>query len=169
MVSTGRISVLVSKDLQTLLSAIREIPREVNAELRKHTRIVAEPVWQEAVRANLSDRLETRVLGDTARAAVSDTNILLRSGGIGTTADGTPISELALPTEYGGQREEFVTVRNRQGTSFKRRTKRQFKLPRARGYVVNPAAREVIPRIVSLWVQTTVRTIHESFEKGGAR
>jgi hypothetical protein len=165
---SGRISVLVSTELQILLSAIRELPKEVAAQNRKHTRAEAEPIWQDEVRGQVVDRQQTRVLSDTARVAVTDSNVLLRSGGIGKT-HGTPNSVIAKGTEFGADHNFTRTVTNRKGTSFKRHTKRQFNLPRARGYVVYPAALLVIPRLVSLWVQTTVRTIHEQFEKGGAR
>ena len=168
MTSSGRISLLVSKDLATLVQAVRGLDREVAAQLRKHTRVVVEPVWQEAVRGQVSDRAQTRILSDTARAAVSDSNVTLKSGGTGKT-HGTPNSVLARGEEFGADRTFTKTLVSKTGKSYKRRTKAQFRLPRSRGYVVYPAAREVIPRIASLWVQTAVRTVHEVFEKGGAR
>lgn len=166
---SGRISVLVSKELQTLLSATRSLPSEVNKQIRKHTRIVIEPVWKETVRSNVVDRLQTRALSDTSRVAVSDSQVTLKAGGIGQLSSGTPIPQIARAAEFGADPNFTRTVTNAQGTTFKRRTRRQFNLPRARGYVVYPAAREVIPRAVSLWVQTALRTIHETFESGGAR
>ena len=57
MAGSGRISVLVSNEMRTLLLAIRELPADLNREIRKHTKIVVEPVWQEAVRGNVVDRL----------------------------------------------------------------------------------------------------------------
>lgn len=168
MAKSGRISVLVSDELQTLLFAIRELPREVNAQIRKETRKVVEDVWKEAVRSNVTDRLQTRVLADTARVSVSDSNVLLRSGGIGKTKTGTPNSQLAYAVEFGADPRFTRTVTSSRGRPYKRRTKAQFELPRSRGYVVYPAARGVIPRIASLWVQTALRTIHENLERGGA-
>lgn len=167
MASSGRISLLISKDLATLVQAVRGMDREVAAQIRKHTRVVVEPVWQEAVRGHVVDRMQTRVLADTARAAVSDSNITLKSGGIGQMADGTPKSRLAFGVEFGADRKSVRTLVSKKGDLYNRRTKAQFKLPRSAGYVVYPAARSVIPRVASLWVQTAVRTIHEVFEKGG--
>lgn len=169
MASNGRISVLVSNEMQTLLFAVRSLPDETRAQLRKHTRIVVEPVWQEAVRSNVVDRMQTRVLSDTARASVSDLNVMLRSGGIGKMQDGTPKARLAKAVEFGADPRFTRTVLSANGRAYKRRTKAQFNLPRSRGYVVYPAARNVIPRVASLWTQTTVRTTHEVFERGGAR
>lgn len=169
MAFSGRVSVLVSKELQTLLSATRELDKDVNAQIRKQTRIVVEPVWKEAVRANVTNRFQTRVLGDTARVAVSDSNVMLRSAGVGKLANGTAIPGIAAAAEFGANRDSTRTVVSKLGKSYTRHTKRQLKMPRRGGYVVFPAAREVIPRIVSLWISTAVRTMHETFEKGGAR
>ncbi|WP_349902605.1 hypothetical protein [Parafrigoribacterium humi] len=169
MASSGRISLLVSSPLATLVQAVKGMDKEVTAQIRKHTKPVAEPVWQEAVRGNVTDRLQTRVLSDTARVAVSDSNIMLRSGGIGKMTNGTPKSLLASAAEFGADPNKRITSHTKAGKAYTRRRGAQFKLPRSRGYVVFPAAREVIPRIASLWVQTAVRTVHEVFEKGGVR
>jgi hypothetical protein len=169
MVGSGRISVLASEDLQILSQALRGLDRELAAQIRAQTRKMAEPEWQEAVRGNVTNRLQTRVLSDSARAAVSDQNVMLRSGGIGKMSDGTPKASLALGAEFGANPDAQSTVVNRYGTRYQRHTHKQFRPPRSRGYVVWPAARNIIPRIASLWVQTAVRTIHEQFEKGGVR
>jgi hypothetical protein len=157
---SGRISVLVSKELLTLLQAVRVMPKEMTAEIRKHTRTVAEPVWREAVRGNVTTRLETRVLSDTARVSVSDSNVMLKSATVGKVAPGT---------EFGADPSATITTRSRNGKVYKRRRGTQFKPPRRRGYVVWSASSDVIPRIASLWVQTAIRTMHEVLEKGGVR
>lgn len=169
MASSGRISVLVSQELSTLLQAIRVMHREVNRVIRLHTKRAAEPIWQESVRGHVVDRMQTRVLSDTARVAVSDSNVTLKSGGVGRMLNGTPKSAIAFGAEFGADQNFERSVTSR-GTTYKRHTKRQFNLPRSRGYVVYPAARDSIPRLASLWVQTAVRTIHELLERmGGVR
>lgn len=169
MAFSGRISVLVSKDLQTLLSAVQELPKEVAAQVRKFTKADAEPIWQESVRGHVVTRLQTRALSDTARVAVSDSNVMLKSGGIGKLSSGLPISTIAQGVEFGANPAKQIQQRSRKGKTYTRRRGNVFGLPRSRGYVVYPAARDSIPRLASLWVQTTVRTIHETFEKGGAK
>lgn len=169
MATSGRISVLVSKELQALLGAIRELPRDVKAQVRKQTKLASNPIWQEEVRGHVVDRLQTRVFADSARVAVSDSNVTLRAGGVGNLSSGTPRSEVALAVEFGADPNAAIVTHSRNGTRYTRRRGRQFNLPRSRGYVVYPAARESIPRIVSLWIQTTIRTTHEAFEKGGAK
>jgi hypothetical protein len=164
----GRISLLVSKELQTLAQAIRGLDKEMSAQLRKHTKLVVGPVWQESVRGNVTNRLQTRVLSDSATVAVSDQNVMLRSGGIGRLSSGLPKSEIAFAAEFGANRDSTEEVVSSKGKRYQRHTRRQFKYARPRGYVVYPAASEIIPRIASLWVQTMLRTTHEKFEEGGA-
>lgn len=165
MAGTGRISLLVSHELQTLVQVARGLDREVAARLRKHTRDVAEPVFREEVRGRVTTRLETRVLSDTARVAVSDTNVTLKSATVGKV-HGVPASVLAAATEFGASPDRMVATRSRKGKAYDRRLGRVFKLPRRNGYVFHPAVRDSIPRLASLWIQTTVRTVAEQFEKG---
>lgn len=169
MASTGRISVLVSKELQTLLGAIRELPKDVNTQIRKQTKTAATPIWQESVRGHVVDRLQTRVFADSAQVAVSDRNVTLRAGGVGSLSSGTPRAIIAAAVEFGADPNGAVETTSRDGKRYTRRRGRQFNLPRKRGYVVYPAARDSIPRLASLWIQTTIRTVHEAFEKGGAK
>ena len=170
MATSGRISVLVSKELQTLLSAVWELPKEVNRVIRLHTKRAADPIWQESTRGHVVDRMQTRVLADTAKVAVTDSNVLLRSGATGKMANGTPKSLLASGVEFGADPDKIITSRTRSGTAYKRRRGRQFNLPRSKGYVVYQAARDSIPRLAKLWIQTAQRTVHEVIERmGGVR
>lgn len=168
MASSGRVSVLITRELQILLQAIREVPKETAKALRVHTQSAAAPIWQESVRGHVTDRMQTRVLSDTARVAVTDSNVLLKSATIGTMANGTPKSLLAAGTEFGADPNFTRNVTNAHGTTFRRHTKRQFLRPRSGGRVVYPAARDSIPRLVSLWVQTAQRTFMDLLERGGA-
>lgn len=167
MASVGRISVLVSKELMTLVQALDGADAELKKQIGKHTRIVVGPVWKESVLGLVTTRLQTRVLGNTANVGVTAQSVFLRSARTGQLRRGVPASSLAHAVEFGAKREEYRAVRGKNGT-YQRRTKRQFMLPRSRGYVVYPAARSVIPRILALWTHTAYRTIHEVLEKGGA-
>jgi hypothetical protein len=48
-----------------------------------------------------------------------------------------------------------------------RNTTAQFKPRNRSGYVFYPAAKEMIPRLASLWVQTVVKTFADIFEGKG--
>jgi hypothetical protein len=166
MVSSGRISLLIDSPLRTLAQVLRGVDGEIRKQIGVHTKAKALPIWEDTVKANVVDRMQTRVLGDSARVGVTATNVFLRSGGVGTLSSGTPVSVIAKAVEFGADPNAKVASRTKGGKSYTRRRGGQFKRPRAQGYVVHPAARESIPRIASLWVQTAVRTIHEAFEKG---
>lgn len=165
MARTGRISLLVSHELRTLVQACKEAPREIAKQLRAHTKAVVGPVWQEAVRANVTTRLETRVLSDTATVAVSDANVTLKSATKGRLSSGTAAPLLAGPAEFGMEAGRMPAT-SRRGKQYMRVTGLQFKFWRQRGYVVWPAAQRVIPRLASLWIQTWARGLYDALEKG---
>lgn len=165
-----RISALVSRELLASITALKGFDREVRKEIRQHTKTMAAPEWQKAVREHAATRLEHRVLADTARVAVSDRNVQLQSARIGRSlAGGLKPSDLAGPVEFGAYpRQRTIEARSRKGKSYsyRRHTTRQFRRPNDnKGYAVYPAAADIIPRIASLWVQTVVRTFAELAEK----
>jgi len=166
MAGLGRVSVLVSRELQNLITVTRGLEREVAAQVRRFTRAEAEPIFREAVRGNVQTQLQTRVLSDTARVAVSDSNVTLKSATIGSLSSGAKAGELAPLVEFGGQATKRISQRSRKGRAYERRMGRVVGPPRSRGYVFHPAVREAIPRVLSLWMQTAARTVAEVFDKG---
>ena len=166
MAGLGRISVFVSRELQVLLSVTRTLDREVAARLRRHTRSEAEPIFREEVRGRVTTRLQTRVLSDTTRVAVSDTNVNLKTAMVGKLSSGVSAGVLAPMVEFGADPDKAVTQRSRKGKNYTRKLGRVTGLPRRNGYVFHPAVRDSIPRIASLWIQTAYRTVAETFEKG---
>lgn len=165
-----RISVFSSKELQATLLALRGFEPELRKQIRAQTKKVAQPIWQEAVRGNADTRLEQRVLGQTARVVVSDQNVTLRAAHIGKPLSGglDPKRQWAA-VEFGADtqaKRKYQAVSSRGKVyTVNRRTSAQLRPRRRNGYVIFPAAAEVIPRLAALWAQTTVRTFHESLEK----
>ncbi|MCC2032196.1 hypothetical protein [Microbacterium allomyrinae] len=163
---TGRISLLVSRDLSTLIQAAQSLDREVAAQNRRHTRANVEPMWREEITHRTGTRLQTRVLVDTARVSVTDTNVTLKSAHI-SKVHGTPADLLKGGAEFGANENKVITVK-RKGRTYRRRLGNAFGGPRRAGNVFHPAAYAFIPRASSLWMQTTYRTVAETFEKAGA-
>lgn len=165
-----RISVYGSRELQAVLSAMRALDRDTKGHLRRETKRMAEAEWQRAVAEHANTKLEQRVLASTARAAASDRNVTLKSAAIGRSlSGGLKPSEHYAAVEFGsGNRGTYTTYtrRSRRGGTHKvkRRAANQLRNRNSNGYVVYPAAANIIPRIASLWVQTFVRGIHEAFE-----
>ncbi|MGP6170626.1 hypothetical protein ACTU6V_05395 [Microbacterium sp. A204] len=160
----ARISLLVSRDLAVLVQAARTLPREVASQMRSHTRRVVEPAFQEEMRSRAGTRLETRVLLDTARVSVSDSNVTLKSAGIGKV-HGTPAAALKTATEFGANPDRMISTRSRKGKPYKRRLGNAFRSRNPRGYVFFPSVQAFIPRAGALWFQTAYRTVAETFEK----
>ncbi len=145
------------------MQAMSGLDKDVRTQIGRHTKAAAQPIWSEVTRAQVTTRLQTR-LAASARAGVTTRNVFFRAGGTGKIG-ATPLSRLALAIEFGAHPDTKVATRSRKGTPYTRRMGGGFRLPRSRGYVAYPASSEAIPRVAALWVQTAVRTVHESLEK----
>lgn len=157
-----QVSARDSRELQAALLAIASVGREIKAQLRRETKGMVQPEWQEGVASRAKSKLDQKVLVKTARVQVRDTNVVLRSGATGKLKD------LTRPVEFGSDREQWESYQGRRGSKrfpVKRHTARQMAWRRQEGRVVYPTASDLIPRMVSLWVQTTIRTFHEAIEK----
>jgi hypothetical protein len=167
MTRSGRISVLVSRDLGVLTQAIAQAEPEMRTQIRRFTKPMAEEAWAEELRGGSTTRLEVRVLADTARVAVSDQNVMLKSATVGRVGK-VPASVLAPGAEFGADPQKVIKSQSKAGKPYTRRRGQQFRAPRRRGYVVFPAVGQIVPRIASLWMQTAIRTFAEKVE-GAAR
>ena len=165
-----RISILHSEKLQAVVLAIRGFDRELQGQIRRATKQIGQPDWQSALHAQASTTMETRVLAATGRMTVSNQNVTLKSAAIGRPlSGGASPSLLARGVEHGAiPRVETITQRSRKGNRYtaRRRVNAWARPVNRSGYVFYPAAARMIPRFAALWAQTTVRTIHEAFEKG---
>ena len=167
-----RINVRSSKALQATILALKGMPAELSKETRKVIKTFTDDEWRGAVRGRVTTRLETRVLSDTARVAVTNQNVTLKSATVGRAlSGGLKPSQLARATEFGADAGKVSTYQatSRKGKKYtvhNRRTRMQFRNVSRSGYAVYPAAAKIIPRVASAFVQTTVRTLHEAFEKG---
>lgn len=163
-----RISIHVSRELQVLHAALREVPNATRKAIRTATRTAALPVWREEVAMNVHSRVEGIVFGRTARVAVTDRGVRLQAARIGKPLrGGLDVKTQWHGIEFGGDDVvRTVETTSRKGTRFavKRHTQRQLRARKQTGYVVYPAAAGSIPRFASLWFQTAVRAIHEAHE-----
>lgn len=165
-----RIDANSSRELQAVIISMKNAEKEVQAQVRKATRGSILPEWQKGIRERSDTRMEHRTLADTARVTVSNQNVTLKAGGLSKRlSGGAKAVEIYAPVEFGTDRSHTTTYRatSRRGRSYSvtRHTRRQFKPINGKGYAVYPTAKEMIPRFASLWVQTTVRTLHEIFER----
>lgn len=161
----GRISLLVDSPLRTVNLAFGGLDSEVRKQITRYVKSDATPIWQQETAEHAASRLQVRVLAGTARVGVSGLSVTLKAGGGGTLSTGTKTAAISRAVAFGADRNSLRPVHSRKGRLYKRRIGLKFNLPRRGGYVVYPAAREAIPRLGSLIVQTVIRTTHEVIEK----
>ena len=163
----GRISVFESPEIQGVLLAMRGIDKELAAQIRKATKTVTVGEWRGFLAAEASTALERRTLVDSARVAVGNQNVSLRTGQLAKkTSGGGKLYQLTGGVEFGAHPGRPVRSKSGKGKAYWRKQGTGFKAPNPGGYVAYPAVAKAIPRIASLWVSTVVRTLHEAFEGG---
>ena len=158
-----RISLMIDSPLATLQHAMRGLDSAVKRQIGAQTKRAALPVWQEETRFRGDTRQRTR-LAQSAAVGVTATNVTLKAG-IGALSRTASLTELAKAIEFGNNPYVKEQAVSKRGKVFQRRRGNRFGPPTKTGNVAYPAARDAIPRIVSLWVQTAARTIHETIEK----
>lgn len=146
-----RVSALSSRELLTVLRGLRNLDRETKKQLRAHLRPMVLQEWQAAMAAKATTKLQNAVLVRTARARVSDQNITLTSATVGRSLVG------GLKPSASWQAVEF-------GAGPATRNAKAFGPPDRNGKVFYPAAANIIPRIIAMYVQTYARAIHEALE-----
>jgi hypothetical protein len=144
------LSVRQSAHLKATVLAVKSAPTDIRRDVRQQTRKVAAPAWKDALQKRATTVQQTRMLANTARITVSDQSVRVRAA----SSKRKVLSGGATPFEHG-RAFEFGSSRTRG---------RQLPRPKRSGYVFYPALAEMAPRIISLWVQTAVRVIHNSLE-----
>ena len=160
-----RISLLIDSPLATLQRAMRGLDSAVKRQIGAQTKRVALPVWQEETRFRGDTRQRTR-LAQSAAVGVTATNVTLKAG-IGPLSRTASLTELAKAIEFGNNPYVKEQAVSKRGKVFTRRRGNRFGPPAKKGNVAYPAAEAATPRIIALWIQTAVRTIHEEIEKAG--
>ena len=164
-----QIDALRSREYLAVLVAIKAVPSEVRKQIRQQTKAVGQSEWQQLLREHAATRLEHRVIADTAVVSASDQNIRLQSAGKGKALSGGLQPKVDYPAvEFGANRNKVTTytARSRKGRSYRvtRHINAQLRWRNRKGSVFYPAGAAMIPRIASLWAQTTVRVIGEAFD-----
>ena len=160
-----RISLLIDSPLATLQQAMRGLDSAVKRQIGAQTKRVALPVWQEETRFRGDTRQRTR-LAQSAAVGVTATNVTLKAG-IGPLSRTASLTELAKAIEFCNNPYVKEQAVSKRGKVFIRRCGNRFGPPAKKGNVAYPAAAAATPRIIALWIQTAVRTIHEEIEKAG--
>lgn len=158
-----RIDVRGSDELQDVILALKNSDAETRRAIRTFTKAELTRPWLEAINRQANTTTERRVISATATVAVSDQNIRIQSAAKGRRLSGGLQPKVDYgPVEFGASHKKKTYTR--KGHRVTRNTTAQFKPRNRQGYVFYPAAREMIPRLARLWVQTVVKTFADIFE-----
>ncbi|KNY07917.1 hypothetical protein [Microbacterium sp. GCS4] len=154
----GRISLLVDSPLRDLAIVYRVVPAKTRKQINRATKGAAQPIWKTETAERATTRIQQRSLVDTAKVGVTNRNVFLRAGG-------GKYAALQSAAEFGRPIAAPIKSRSKRGKAYTRTTGSLFGDRERRGKVVFPASRASISRFASLWIQTTIRTLHEAEEK----
>lgn len=162
-----RIDVFKSPELLATIYALRSIDKTLQAQIRKATRSVAEPEWKKALAERALTKIEHRVIVDTARISASNQNVRAQAANVGRPLVGGLNPKIYYPAvEFGVKNKKATYNRtSRKGKRHKvtRTIGTGLPAPRKNGPFWG-SAKEMVPRLARLWVQTTVRTIATALE-----
>lgn len=154
--------------------ALKSCGKVIRKQIADQTRGEMNTPWREAVATHAGgSRMDNRVFGAGARVAAGNPARLvaasskraLRRGPNGFVPN-TYGRALEFPGNVNQAKKSSYTRRYQGGASHqvKRRTLTGFPAAKRGGRVVYPAVAEVMPRMVSMWVQIIVRNIYEATE-----
>lgn len=161
------------RELRAAVLAMKAASRDLKRDINRRTRETMNPVWKSLVAANVAGMKSpgSRMLGTGVRIKAGNPPQALAAQSrrpIGRTKRLTPAEHYYL-WEFGvPSRGRYSTYdrRSRGGGTHKVKRRTMTGLPArdSSGRAVYPAFAEIGPRMVSLWVQTIVRTYYEAAE-----
>lgn len=162
------------RELRAAVLAFKAADRGMRRTINQQTRDTMNPVWKSLVAGNTAGLAnpQGRLLNAGVRIAAGNPPRAMAAQStraIGKSRRLKPAQHYYL-AEFGVPNPDAVSTyqrRNRRagGThTVRRRTMRAWPRAVRDGRAVYPAFAEIAPRVVSLWVQTVVRTYYEAAE-----
>jgi hypothetical protein len=165
-----RVDARTSRELQAIVLALAQTDKVIQSRIRKHTRAEIIPEFKRGLAEHAQTRPQFRVIVDTAAATMSNTTVKLTAGTKGKPLKGglnprTDARALEFGTIDREKKREYWT-NSRHGNPYKltRRTNRQMPSYRRQGWVFYPTSNQLIPRFLSLWAATTIKTMADALE-----
>ena len=164
----GRVSIYGSRELRVTRDLLRNADRNLRRIFRREARSKIAPAWERAVAENSNSRTQTATLVRTARVAVSDQNVQLKSAQVGRSLrGGAKPAEIWHAEEFGAADiRTTYTATSTKGRKFQvtRRTRAQLPARNRKGYVLMPAVANIAPRVLALFAQTATRVLYDAHE-----
>lgn len=155
-----RLDVGSSRDLTTMVRALKFIETDWLKVWTREGRQKVEPMWRDELESSRPNRLQRAVLVRTSRVSLTRRSILLKAGGTGRLSSGARARDLARAAEFGqdqGLRSRYyrkdkpVPAPARHMVT--RRTAHPVGPKSARGKVVWPALGRFVPRAAAVAVE----------------
>jgi len=171
-----QVSALASREIQAVVIALKEAEPEIRKAVNAQSKKVILPVWRSAIAESTSlsggrnQRARFKVLANTAKVSVGNKGVTLTAATTGRPLSGGLNGKTQwYALEFGANPQRLRTIRStsKLGKPYVMRNKSataQLDRRDPKGYSFYPAARETVPRILSLWVQTSVKTFIDLVE-----
>lgn len=166
-----RVNVSGVREARLAATALRAVDRDLRREINAQTRTVVNPVWRTEVRDHTRTCQDATILEKGARVATGARPRLVAASSRRALSGGLVPSEEWQAWEFGTSAKGVKTRyrrRSQNGGSHivLRRTRRQVPNRNAKGRVLYPAVREVLPRVAALWSQTAVYLTFKALRGG---
>lgn len=170
-----------SVELQTVIRGMAAAPNELTKQIRRANNDVLRPAVSRSMAEHVNTPFESGLILASHTVAVSDRNIKITAGAKNgrSFSNGLSAKDSVKVAEFGANREKYTGYvrENKSGGKYSRKTKgsayyhkvvrrvhRPWRAPRRGGYVFFPTVADMAPRILAMWVQTSVRMLHEISE-----
>lgn len=158
----ARVRIQGIREVTAAATALKAVDRKVKNQTAQNLRSTVPNIWTQATITGQTRTRMDRAVFNGVKVTASSSRITLEAG----TAPMIP-ADIASAVEFGDPNKTFTTYterRNGKPVRVRRRTQNQLPSPIRAGRIAHPALRKVMPRLLSLYVQTVVRTIHEAWE-----
>lgn len=168
------VSALASREIQLLVLTLREAEPEIRKAINKASKDTITTIWKQQIletsnaTGGKTQKARIKLIAKTAKVTVGNKGVTLTAATTGQPLSGGLSGKTNWQgLEFGATADKAtVSFTNGAGTQYTqvRNVFAQLDFRRKKGYLFYPAARKAVPRILSLWVQTSVRTLFDLVE-----
>lgn len=155
-------------ELRAAVLAMKRADSSVRRDVAARMRETMNPEWRQEVTSRAGGGMEAAMLTAGVRIAGGNPAQLVAASSrrrVGSGGGLVPDRHWA-GYEYGANRNSVSTVTSPRGKSFKRHTKRHLPA-RGKGRVLEPAVKNLLPRIASFWAQSVVKAFMDAADGKG--
>ena len=158
------------RELRAAVLAMRAADKDIRRDVSGQLRSEMNPVWRDAVSRRITRPQDSIVLASGVRIAGGNPPAFIAGNGSRSKGSGGGLQPVRdwPGWEYGAGRKTATYTARRGGTSYRITRNVTAGYPRRsrHGRVLGPAARAVLPRAASYWVQSVIRAWLDAAETG---